>query len=229
MTEKRKRRHCYYAGSVKGALALNNKSGNLLLDRVNRIEGVIATAMHEHNRLLVQRCDLRTPNGLTLFTGNKSIDAFLQERFIKKLKRQWEPLSKERGKLHYLWCREREKSKKSHWHIALIVDAKFTQYRKLSQIVQKAWRLTLGEEHYSDTLVYLAGFKTASKHDPVAISEIGYWLSYLAKHREGTTINRGMFGGSQVNKSISIPNTLTNEQQQQIIVSHKTKYRNKSQ
>ncbi len=210
MTNKRKP-YRYLVGDDHRGLPVNNKDGNLLNKRLDALNSLIATAMEDHRRLLFARFDLRLPKGLEADTSDTT------SRFIKKLKKLWD--TERRGKLHYIWCKEREGAKGDHWHFGFIIDDAENRYHHLAEQVDKAWRYAVSPESYKTGLVErVRHIKKVSKHtDKQKIAEVIYWWSYLCKHREHTEVTRGNFRTSRVDKGAILDLALTEDEKQEAV------------
>mgnify|MGYP000072053365 CR=1 FL=1 len=216
MSTDRRRKYRYLTDSCEHrGLVVNNKDNNLLIERLDALNSLVATAMGDHNSLLFYRFDLRLPQGLDVCTSD------ITNRFIGKLKKRWD--SSKRGKLHYIWCKERESAKGDHWHFGFVVDSKFTQPLGLAEMVDKSWCYAVQPQNYKRGLVERVGYEpNVSKHTGhIKIAEIVYWWSYLCKHRQGTEVSRGNFRTSRVNKDLKLELNLTEEQKEEAVQNNK--------
>ena len=213
MTNKRKP-YRYLVGDKHRGLPVNNKGGNLLNKRLNALNSLVATAMEDHRRLLFARFDLRLPQGLEVNTSE------ITNRFIRKLKKLWN--APRRGKLHYIWCKEREKAKGDHWHFGFIIDDAENRYHHLAEQVDKAWRYAVSPENTENNKTglvqrvrYMDGI--SKRTNRLEVAEVIYWWSYLCKHREDAEVTRGNFRTSRVDRNAILDLALTEDEKQQAV------------
>lgn len=128
------------------------------------------TALAIHGRLLVYRFDLR----VNYYEGdNRRIS-----RFVNRLK-TW--ISREYGIKHigHVWAREKEKSDKQHYHVAIFLDGDKVQHpRRIRRYIKDKW---CAHGHAADVP---NAFYYIDKHNVKTILlDAFYRLSYFAKVR----------------------------------------------
>ncbi|WP_429182755.1 YagK/YfjJ domain-containing protein [Aeromonas rivipollensis] len=120
------------------------------------------------------------------------------ERLSAFLKQAGRYVTREHGtRLEYVWCREQEKAKRQHYHLAILIDGDKLRhparlYEELAEIWQrKGGRISIPENGYLMT-------------DSHNIAEAVYRISYLAKERGKGYRPDGVrdFGYSQIKQSI---------------------------
>lgn len=147
----------------------------------------IMEAVARYRRVLFVRLDLSMGEGEAT-----------SERLSAFLKQAGRYVTREHGtRLEYVWCREQEKAKRQHYHMALLIDGDKLRhparlYEELAEIWQrKGGRLSIPENGYLMT-------------DSHNIAEAVYRISYLAKERGKGYRPDGVrdFGYSQIKQSI---------------------------
>ena len=138
----------------------------IVISFIEQLDASIKT----HKRVLVIRADFH----LNYFTDdNKKLS-----NFIKNIK-QYLNRHYEISDVGYQWVREQEKSKKQHYHLALILDANKIKYpSKLNMIMKEKWK-PHGHMHIPENCFYLIDESNINIKRPEAI----YRVSYLAKSR----------------------------------------------
>ncbi|MFM5013649.1 inovirus-type Gp2 protein [Aeromonas veronii] len=126
----------------------------------------IVEAVARYRRVLFVRLDLSMGEGEAT---SKRLSVFL--------KQAGRHVMREHGtRLEYVWCREQEKAKRQHYHLALLIDGDKLRhparlYKELAEIWQrKGGRLSIPENGYLMT-------------DSHNIAEAVYRVSYLTKER----------------------------------------------
>ncbi len=123
-----------------------------------------------HKRLLVSRLDYK----INLYTENNKIFSNYMKNIIQWLRREY-------GITHvgYMWVREQEKSKKQHYHLALILDGnKIQNPKRLNQILKEKW-LPRGGMFVPENCYYYIDNGNHKEQRAGAV----YRASYLAKSR----------------------------------------------
>ena len=98
---------------------------------IERFVSQLDIALSIHNRLLVIRFDLH----LNKFSPNNKVIS----RFMNRLK-QWLKRNYDLEKVGYIWVREQEKSKRQHYHLALLLDEnKIRHPKRLNAQIKEMW------------------------------------------------------------------------------------------
>ena len=149
-----------------------------------------------HKRLLVYRIDLHT----NFFTPDNKIISKFMNRLKQFLKRNYGL-----DKIGYIWVREQERSKKQHYHLALLLDGnKIRHPKRLNARIKEMWL------PHGYTPVILNPYYFINKHNHTQMREDAiYRVSYLAKvrgkrHRDKQTkdYQSSRLNDSTFNKSI---------------------------
>ncbi len=115
-----------------------HQQNGLVVEYLQKIQGVIDTALQRHPRALVIRCDLRFPQYQTIH-----YDSAVISRFIESLKAQIQHdqhVKASSGKrihpceLRYVWVKEQVGSEFPHYHVALFLNR--DSYFNLGQFQQ---------------------------------------------------------------------------------------------
>jgi len=158
-----------YGGLI---LPINNpdsyRSYKIILKKT--AEQMFAVLSH-HRRVMSLRLDLH----LFEYTGTNK----LISRFLEKLKRHLlEQYSMD--KVGYLWVREVEKAKSQHYHLLLLLDAnKIYHPGKLIRWIEEKWTNRDRPKPFTPKNCYTH----MKRGDELAIKEVFYRASYLAKER----------------------------------------------
>ena len=146
------------------------KKKGIYKEILERFVGQLDIAYSIHKRVLVHRIDLHT----NYFTVNNKIIS----KFMNRLK-QWLKRNYGLDKIGYIWVREKERSDKQHYHLALLLDGdKIRHPKRLNEQIKEMW-LPLGH-----VPVTLNPYYNIDKHNHNETrAEIIERVSYLAKVR----------------------------------------------
>ena len=124
-----------------------------------------------HGRILVVRLDFK----INIYTDTNAVFSNFMKNTVQWLSRSDYGINK----VGYQWVREQEKSKKQHYHLALILDgSKIQSPKKLSQVLKEKW-LPKGGMYIPDDCYYYIDKHNYDQQRKAAI----YRCSYLAKSR----------------------------------------------
>ena len=127
-------------------------------------------AIKIHKRVLVVRLDFH----MNYYTEDNHIFS----NFIKNIK-QYLDRHYDIQNVGYQWVREQEKSKKQHYHLALILDGNKIQHPgKLNEVIKEKW-LARGSRYKPKNCFY---YIDKHNHQKVRAKAI-YRASYMAKSR----------------------------------------------
>ncbi|MDZ7923045.1 MAG: inovirus-type Gp2 protein [Marinagarivorans sp.] len=149
---------------------INTEGSGIYSGMMRAILGQLFAMLSHHNKVLVFRFDLSTPN----YTNtNKEITDFLR-RLSGRIKSHYKC-----ERIGHAWVREQEKAKSQHYHFALILDGnKIQTVNLLWTWVKTCWEFTEGRAWRPKKPYY-----RLDRHDPTKTAEAVYRLSYLAKGR----------------------------------------------
>ena len=126
-------------------------------------------AVDKHNKVFYMRLDVRYPqNYHPSKEGNKDFQGFMNSLTKTLRNKKLDP--------HYIWCRERSKEKREHYHVGLLLDGNKIQHRH--RVINKA------EELWSKRLNLNPDINNGLIHD-CSITRDG------VKQKNGTMIRRG--------------------------------------
>jgi len=164
----------YFKSDIKiNGETININAGNkkgIYKEILERFVGQLDIAYSIHKRLLVHRIDLHT----NYFTANNKIISKFMNRLKQFLKRNYGL-----EKIGYIWVREKERSNKQHYHLALLLDGNKIRHPKcLNALIKEMW---LPHGH---SPVTLSPYYFIDKHNHAKMREDAiYRVSYLAKVR----------------------------------------------
>ena len=124
-----------------------------------------------HSRIMVVRVDLHL--------HDYSDDNLLLSKFIRKIRRR---LREKYGlkRLGFVWVREREKAKKQHYHLAVMLDANKVNYPGgVLQVVDNVWKGWAQPKPYTPENCYYIIHRGFFSEYQNAF----FRLSYMAKER----------------------------------------------
>jgi hypothetical protein len=174
LIQDRKTKHYEPHIQIKGETIKVNAGVNKGIYReiIERFVSQLDIALCIHKRLLVLRFDLHL--------NKYSKDNKVISRFMNRLK-QW--LNRNYGlqNVGYIWVREQEKSKRQHYHLALMLDEnKIRHPKRLNAQIKEMWlpygHMPTVKKPYFNINTIKANYKTVRE-------EIILRVSYLAKVR----------------------------------------------
>ena len=131
--------------------------------------------LSHHDKIFVLRIDVHVH---THSQTNEVITKF-RKSYVERIKRYYKTKN-----VAYVWCREVEKSKKQHYHLAVIIDGNQTLVAgallAMAEDVAAIQDLSIG---YCPKPSYLIRRTDLAKGDYSTYNEAFYRLSYLAKER----------------------------------------------
>ncbi|HHQ4618817.1 TPA: YagK/YfjJ domain-containing protein [Aeromonas veronii] len=147
----------------------------------------IVEAVRRYRRVLFVRLDLSMGEGEAT-----------SERLSAFLKQAGRYVTREHGtRLEYVWCREQEKAKRQHYHLALLIDGdKLRHPARLYEALAELWQRKGGRLSIPEN-----GYLMTDSHN---ITEAVYRISYLAKERGKGYRPDGVrdFGYSRIGRGI---------------------------
>ncbi|TMO98429.1 hypothetical protein CWC14_06570 [Pseudoalteromonas sp. S3260] len=196
-------------------LPVNNKEQNLLVNRLESCYKLMDSASNTYAKLLHQHRVLKIPKSVSEYYTEKDFEK-LTKYFFKLLEngRLWD--NKDRGKLFYAWCVEREDKKGWHVHLHTFVSEKKNRATGISGVISSAWDKTLRQyipdielkevtsESYNSGYVYTCTIpdnnykyhRVLSRGNHTQLKASFYWISYICKIRKGTKPYK--FGRTQI-------------------------------
>ncbi|KPV90408.1 hypothetical protein AN395_03234 [Pseudoalteromonas sp. P1-30] len=196
-------------------LPVNNKEQNLLVNRLESCYKLIDLASNTYAKLLHQHRVLKIPKCVSEYYTEKDFEK-LTKHFFKLLEngRLWS--NKDRGKLFYVWCVEREVEKGWHVHLHTFVNEKKNRSTGVSGIISSAWNKALKQyipsielkevtsESYNSSYVHTCTIpnddykyhRVLNRGNYTQLKASFYWISYICKVREGTKPYK--FGRTQI-------------------------------
>ena len=133
-----------------------------LSQMIRRIVG----AVEKYKRVLFIRFDLSMGD---YEPTSERLSAFLKlaARYVRR---------EYQTRLGYVWCREQEKAKRQHYHLALFIDGdKLRHPARLYEALAEIWQRTGGRLSIPEN-----GYLMTERHN---LAEVIYRVSYLAKER----------------------------------------------
>lgn len=186
--------------SVYEGIDLMSAHAPYVLAYLDRLRGVINTALQAHAKIFAVRVDLRLPAS---YAGQAAYDNRVIEDFIKSLKSRVHAERKRRMQycssvascpVRYVWAREQVTAAQPHYHLLLVFNGNFYQslgdydlsVDNLASFIVKSWATALGREldvalplvHWPSNRVY----KT-DRHDGLSTAALLARASYLCKMR----------------------------------------------
>lgn len=196
-------------------LPVNNHEQNLLPNRLGSCYSLILSATNTYAKLLHQHRVLKIPKFVSEYYTEKDFER-LTKYFFKLLEngRLWD--NKDRGKLFYVWCVEKEAQKGWHVHLHTFVSEKKNRATGISGVISNAWDKALKQyipdielkevtsESYNSNYVYTCTVpnddykyhRVLSRGNHTQLKESFYWISYICKIRKGTKPYK--FGRTQI-------------------------------
>jgi hypothetical protein len=174
LIQDRKTKHYEPYIQIKGETIKVNAGVNkgIYKEIIERFVSQLDTALCIHKRLLVLRFDLHL--------NKYSKDNKVISRFMNRLK-QW--LNRNYGlqNVGYIWVREQEKSKRQHYHLALMLDEnKIRHPKRLNAQIKEMWlpygHMPTIKKPYFNINTIKANYQTIRE-------DIILRVSYLAKVR----------------------------------------------
>ncbi|WP_318459505.1 inovirus Gp2 family protein [Photobacterium leiognathi] len=183
---------------------------------LNSIEKVIDKSIEQYPRMLAIRFDLRLPKVNYVDLLDRDLhDGFnrdrLMPRFIDSLKSKIKYDVRRKNKkwkvnhkcdLHYVWCREQDKSDNEHYHVMIIVNkdvyrsiGEYHHNGSLSSMIVSAWESSLRLDynqgkrlvHFPSNCSYVVNYRDSKYEEQYG--DLFHRVSYLAKTRT-KNINR---------------------------------------
>lgn len=151
------------------------------MEMLRRIDQQLTAMLTHHNKVLLVRVDIHLDPDI------RPEDNDIISHYIRKM-RKWAKRKYKVKRLGYAWCRELCKSKKIHYHIALMIDGNVTQDHRT--IVKETDRIVNSYRHlgYHSTSIYLEDcFHMIHRGDKVEYNTAFKHLSYFAKERTKDT------------------------------------------
>jgi hypothetical protein len=132
-------------------------------------------AISRTSQVLLIRFDVRYPVGY-----DAPLDNYLFQSFIEDYRRY---LDRHKYKPLYLWCREKHKSERYHYHVYFLLDGNEARYMPNLSKATEIWCRKLNIPFTKGPIEYCNpnGTMIPSK-DVRAVNEAVSWLGYLAKN-----------------------------------------------
>ena len=158
----------------------NGKLYNCYVEPLQRFKREIDAMLSHHNRVFLLRMDVHVDEHSPT---NEKMTRFLRS-YVSRIQRNYKTKN-----VGTIWCREVEKVKKQHYHLAVMVDGSNAtrvskELLRMADEVAKHQKLSIG---YCDNASYLIKRTDLAKGDYSTYNEAFKRLSYLAKER-GKTI-----------------------------------------
>ena len=158
----------------------NGKIYNCYVEPLQRFKREIDAMLSHHNRVFILRMDVHVD---AHSPTNEKMTRFLRS-YVSRIQRNYKTKN-----VGTIWCREVEKVKKQHYHLAVMVDGSNAtrvskELLRMADEVAKHQKLSIG---YCDNASYLIKRTDLAKGDYSTYNEAFKRLSYLAKER-GKTI-----------------------------------------
>ena len=147
------------------------------MEMLRRIDEQLTSMLTHHNKVLLVRVDIH------LAPDIRPEDNDIMSHYIRKMRR-WAQRKYKVKRLGFAWCRELCKSKKIHYHIALMIDGDKTQDHRT--IVKETNRIVNSYKHlgYDSTQIYPKDcFHMLHRGDKIEYNTAFKHLSYMAKER----------------------------------------------
>lgn len=158
----------------------DGKIYNCYVEPLQRFKREIDAMLSHHNRVFILRMDVHVD---AHSPTNEKMTRFLRS-YVSRIQRNYKTKN-----VGTIWCREVEKVKKQHYHLAVMVDGSNAtrvskELLRMADEVAKHQKLSIG---YCDNASYLIKRTDLAKGDYSTYNDAFYRLSYLAKER-GKTI-----------------------------------------
>lgn len=165
-------KHTLFMGDVYAVNA--GELGSQKMDTVllKKILGQLEAMLSHHNKIIVVRFDLH----LSHYTAdNRQLNRFFDKARSYAIRHYGV------NRMGYVWVRELEKTKRQHYHCAIMLDGNKTKgAHKLIEYMRKRWLFeTDSSFHIPDNPTY----HLTRDNDNQQTGEVIYRLSYLAKAR----------------------------------------------
>ncbi|WP_229624156.1 inovirus Gp2 family protein [Vibrio parahaemolyticus] len=183
---------------------------------MNSIEKVIDKSIDQYPRILAIRFDLRLPESYQDDYLDRDLpDGFNRDRliprFIDSLKSKIKYDVRRKNKkwkgnykcdLHYVWCREQDKSDNEHYHVMIIVNkdvyrsiGEYHHDGSLATMILSAWGSSLSLDYnqgkslvyFPNNCAYVVNYRDSKYEEQY--DDLFHRVSYLAKTRT-KNINR---------------------------------------
>ena len=160
-------------------LPINNQPNPCYIELLEKVKEQIDAMLSYHNKVFIYRLDIR----VTEYTDDNEVIT----KFIKSYKK-WLMKEYNFNRVAFVWCREVERSKKQHYHLAFMLDGNKVQ--TTHKVIKRA--------EYIANLRNLSVFRPEKSYYMLKNSDIKngdfseykkafYRISYFAKSR-GKTI-----------------------------------------
>lgn len=158
----------------------DGKIYNCYVEPLQRFKREIDAMLSHHNRVFILRMDVHVD---AHSPTNEKMTRFLRS-YVSRIQRNYKTKN-----VGTIWCREVEKVKKQHYHLAVMVDGSNAtrvskELLRMADEVAKHQKLSIG---YCDNASYLIKRTDLAKGDYSTYKAAFERLSYLAKER-GKTI-----------------------------------------
>lgn len=141
------------------------------MEILQALKGQMDAMLAHHARVLFVRIDLKPPS----FTDDNEPMRRFMRKLTKRLKRRYGF-----SRVGYLWAREIERSKKQHYHLALMLDARVIHHP--ASIIELAEEIAEGWG-WGKTFTPKNCYYQITRDDPASYAEAFKRGSYLAKQR----------------------------------------------
>lgn len=148
----------------------NAATYGVYLNILNRALDQLDVCISKWKRVFVIRFDLHQKYHAP---DNKMVSKF-RKNLARRIERQYESFE-----MGYAWCREQEKAKGQHYHVALYLDGdKVNHSSRISKMIRETWEaLKVGNTVHIPKNCYYNITDNESKR------EVVYRISYLSKQR----------------------------------------------
>lgn len=157
----------------------DGKIYNCYVEPLQRFKREIDAMLSHHDKIFIYRFDIH----IHVHSQTNEVISKFRKSYAERVKRYYKTKN-----VAYVWCREVERSKKQHYHLAVIVDGNKTNVggalQYMAEEVASLQDLTIG---LCDNPSYLIKRADLAKGNYSTYNDAFYRLSYLAKER-GKTI-----------------------------------------